>query len=74
MTKNDLSMDTNDLAYRIFHIANTLQTLAVALPEDSIDCQVPVRCMVSFLASMADEIATEVADYPSRMVPAKGSL
>ncbi|MEI2415492.1 hypothetical protein V8Z80_04840 [Orrella sp. JC864] len=68
---DDLTMDTCDLACRIFHIANTLQTMAAALPDDKEGCEVPTRCMVSFLARMTEEIAEEVMDYPPTMVPKK---
>lgn len=59
--RNGEPINLYDLAERIFHIANVLNVLARALPEDRRD-DIPTQCLSEKLAEMTQAIAIEVSE------------
>lgn len=56
------TLDLQRLSERLFHIANVLQVLSMALPEDK-RADAPAKSLTAALANMSEKIAIEVSEH-----------
>lgn len=53
---------TMDLSCQAWDIYNILVTLHVALPCDSVDSEVPTKCLIAHVINLADALASELME------------